>query len=181
MYCCHLDTDRFPDLFLLYGIRLPAIVLLLVIYDSNLNSYCSGSVVRPHGDETDPTCEQRASTIDIIYVEDEDAIALGSTYIAMMTLIATNIQHVRNKPLQICVTTTDTSTTVQIITSSIKFIATATNNDTPTAVITSLLHQLLEDENLKSYIRTQSEINTLGNEKSYPTSINNERHANSRS
>ena len=75
------------------------IVLLLVIYDSNLSSYGSGSDVRPHGDETNPTCEQRASIIEIIHVEDEDAIALGSTYIAMMTLIATNIQHVRNKPL----------------------------------------------------------------------------------
>ena len=113
--------------------------------------------MRPQGDETNPTCEQRASVIEIIHVEEEDAIALGSTYIAMMTLIATSIQHVRNKPLQVCVTTTDTSTTVQVITSSIKFIATATNNDTPTAVITSLLHQLFEDENLKSYIRTQKE------------------------
>jgi hypothetical protein len=135
------------------------IVLLLVIYDSDLSSYFSGSKLRTHG-ETNPTLEQRASVIEIIHVEEENAIALGSTYIAMMTLIATNIQHVRNKPLQVCVTTTDKSTTVQIITSSIKFIATATNNNTPTAVITSLLHQLLEDKNLKSYIRIQSEKNT---------------------
>ena len=112
--------------------------------------------MRPHV-EINPTCEQRASSIDIIHVEDKEAIALGSTYLAMMILIATNIQHVRNKSLRICVTTSNTSTTVQILTSSIKFIATATNNETPTAVITSLLHQLLKDENLKSYIRTQSE------------------------
>ena len=83
----------------------------------------------------------------------------------MMTLIATNIQHVRNKPIQVCVTTTDTSTTVQIITSSIKFQATATNNDTPTAIVTSLLHQLLEDDNLKSFIKTQGESNTADHAK----------------
>jgi hypothetical protein len=136
------------------------IALPMVIYDPNFINYCSRSVVRLHGDETDPNCEQRASSIDIIHVEDENAIALGSTYIAMMTLIATNIQHVRNKPLQISVTSTDTLTTVQIITSSIKFQATATNNDKPTIVITSLLHQLLEDDNLKFFIKTQRESNT---------------------
>ena len=78
----------------------------------------------------------------------------------MMILIATNIQHVRNKPLQVCVTTSNTSTTVRILTSSIKFTVTVTNNETPTAVITSLLNHLLEDDDLKSYIRTQSEKNT---------------------
>jgi len=91
------------------------IVLLLVIYDSDLSSYFSGSKLRTHG-ETNPTLEQRASVIEIIHVEEENAIALGSTYIAMMTLVATNIQHVRNKPMQVCITTTDTSTNVQIIT-----------------------------------------------------------------
>ena len=54
--------------------------------------------MRPHG-EANPTCEQRVNSIDIILVQYEEDIALGSTYIAMMTLIATNIQHVRNKQL----------------------------------------------------------------------------------
>jgi len=158
------------------------IVLLLVIYDSDLLDYLAGGKVRPHGEEN-PICEQRASIIDIILVQNEEDIALGSTYIAMMTLIATNIQHVRNKPLQICVTTSNTSTTVQILISSI---AIATNNKSPTAVITFLLHQLIEDENLKSYIRTQSEKKyswwrriSLGNGRSYPTQINNAHHENS--
>ena len=105
------------------------------------------------------------SVIIAIYVDPNAIASSCSTYIAIMTLIATNIQHVRNKPLQISVTSTDTLTTVQIITSSIKFQATATTNDTPTVVITSLLHQLLEDDNLKSFIKTQRESNPAGGQK----------------
>jgi hypothetical protein len=63
-------------------------------------------------------CKQRASTIEIVHIENEEAIALESTYLAIMTLIATTIQHVRNKSLQICVTAGNNSTTVEILTSA---------------------------------------------------------------
>jgi hypothetical protein len=120
--------------------------------------YLAGGVVRAHAHDNS-VCEQRASTIEIVHIENEEAIALESTYLAIMTLIATTIQHVRNKPVQICVKTDNTSTTEQNLTSAINFTATAREGATPT-VVTSLLHQLREDESLKSYLKTLSEQTT---------------------
>ena len=65
------------------------IVLLKAIYDRDLNEYLAGGYSRPipQVDFFEP--QKRAFSIEIVKIIDEEAIVLGSTYSASLTLLAT--------------------------------------------------------------------------------------------
>ena len=66
----------------------------------------------------------------------------------------TTIQRVHNESVRVYVDHDEKSTTVRVFTEALDISATTQHPMTP-EVVTALLHQLLEDTNLKSYVQTK--------------------------
>ena len=90
----------------------------------------------------------------VVTIPTEEEVALGSTYSALLTLLVTTIQRVHNKSVRVYVDHDEKSTTVRVFTEALD-ISTTTQHPMTPEVVTSLLHQLLEDINLKSYVQTK--------------------------
>ena len=84
----------------------------------------------------------------------EEKIALGFTYSVLLTLLVTTIQRVHNESVRVYVDHDEMSTTVRVFIEALDISATTQHPMTP-EVVTALLHQLLEDTNLKSYVQTK--------------------------
>ena len=128
------------------------IVLLQIINDQEFIDFLAGNGVTPSTDAYEPL--QRADMFQVVMIPTEEEIALGSTYSAMLTLLVTTIQRVHNELVRVYVDHDEKSTTVRVFTEALDISATTQHPQTP-EVVTSLLHQLLEDTNLRSFVQAK--------------------------
>ena len=114
--------------------------------------FLAGNGVTPSTDAYEPL--QRANMFQVVTIPTDEEIALGSTYSALLTILVKTIQRVHNESVRVYVDHDEMSTTVRVFTEALDISATTQHSMTP-EVVTSLLHKLLEDTSLKSFVQTK--------------------------